>query len=142
MNDGKRSILLTVLWGFVVLKLLGVLEAQPERIPIKPKPEEIVSGAFSDVRIQLPRDIHDLAVSFIKTGKIDSGRIGVDMTRVERIECEPGTLRFSPPVVVRYDGPGMLNAETTVREITVDAKGEIFVDVVNSPIDLVIEGED
>lgn len=142
MNDGKRSILLTVLWGVFVLKLLGVLDAKPEQDPEKPEPEEIVSGAFSDIRLQLPRDLHDLAVSFIKTGKVERGRIGVDMTAIERIECEPGKLRFSPPVVVRYDGPGMLNAETTVREITIDAKGEIFVDVVNSPIDLVIEGED
>ena len=123
----------------VVCLILGRGESvAPESEPAP----EIATGFLSDVRIKLDAKSHRLMSDFIRTGKLSKDRVGVDMTAVESIRCLPGRLVFSPPIRVNYDGPGPLNAGTTVKEIRIGADGEILVDVVNSPIDLVIEEEE
>lgn len=114
------------------------IETTPQTNPSPPK---VVTGFFSDVRISVPATLHQQLVDFIKTGKLSSGKFGVDTTAVQSIECKPGLLTFRPPVRVTYTG-GLLRGGTTVKEIRIDADGQILVDVVNSPIDVIIEGDD
>ena len=122
--------------AIVVCLVLG----HRESVNHEPAPSaEISQGMFSDVRIKLDSKTHGILSDFIRTGKLNRDRIGVDMTQVESIRCLPGRLVFSPPIRVKYDGPGPLNAGTTIKEIRLGADGEILVDVVNSPIDLIIE---
>ncbi len=123
----------------VVCLVLGSRESvAPESVPAP----EVSQGLFADVRIKLNSTSHQMVSDFIRTGKLSKDRVGVDMTAVESIRCLPGRLVFSPPIRVDYDGPGPLNAGTTIKEIRLGADGEILVDVVNSPIDLVIEEEE
>lgn len=115
--------------------------------PIEPTPQpdpsspQVVTGLFSDVRISVPAALHEQLVSFIQTGKLSSGKFGVDTTAVQSIDCKPGILTFQPPIRVTYTG-GLMKGGTTVKEIRIDADGQILVDVVNSPIDVIVEGED
>jgi hypothetical protein len=106
-----------------------------------PEPPLNSKGLLSDVRVEIPQEAHQLAAEFIRTGRLRHGRFGVDTTAVESIRVVPGRLIFNPPIRVSYDGPGPLNASTTVKEVLVGVDGKIVVDIVNSPIDVVIEEE-
>lgn len=106
-----------------------------------PSSPQVVTGLFSDVRLRVPAALHEQLVAFIKTGKLSSGKFGVDTTAVQSIDCKPGILTFQPPIRVTYTG-GLLKGGTTVNEIRIDSDGQILVDVVNSPIDVIVEGED
>ena len=110
----------------------------PDVVPDTP---DVATGLIPDVRLTLDPAMHALVREFIETGKISSGRAGVNMTKVDTIRCEPGRLIFSPPIEVNYDGPGFLNVSTTVKEIRVTSDGAILIDVVNSPVDVIVIGE-
>jgi hypothetical protein len=109
---------------------------------VKPSPvpaPDISTGFFSDVRVKLDPNSMATLCEFIRTGKLSKDRIGIDMTKVDSIRCLPNRLVFEPPIELSYNGPGPLKAGTVVREIGIQADGTILVDVVNSPIDLVLE---
>lgn len=126
-----------------VIIVVCVVLGRSESVAPEPVPAPGISqGLFSDVRIKLNSKSHQMVSDFIRTGKLSKDRVGVDMTAVESIRCLPGRLVFTPPIRVDYDGPGPLNAGTTIKEIRLGADGEILVDVVNSPIDLVIEEDE
>jgi hypothetical protein len=110
--------------------------AEPDQ---RPEPPNVPTALFEDVRLELPPDVFELVKTFIQTGRIQSGRVGLDSSSLKRMEFEGGTIQFVPPLRVEYDGPGPLNAATTVERVTIDAAGAILIDVVNSPIDLKIE---
>lgn len=122
---------------WIVVQAMNQKPAEPE-----PEPPGISTGMLSDVRLTLDPATHAAAAEFIRTGKIASGRFGIDATAVRSIECLPGRLVFSPPVRLRWDGPGPLRAGTTIKEIRLADSGAIVVDVVNSPIDLQIEAKE
>jgi hypothetical protein len=113
------------------------VESIPQPDPPSP---QVVTGLFSDVRLRVPAALHAQLVAFIQTGKLSSGKFGVDMTAVRSIDCKPGILVFRPPINVTYTG-GLLKGGTTVKEIRIDSDGQILVDVVNSPIDVIVEGD-
>ena len=100
---------------------------------------DISTGFLSDVRVKLSPAAMATLSEFIRTGKLSKDRIGIDMTKVEAIRCLPNRLVFDPPIELDYDGPGPLNASTVVKEIGIQSDGTILVDVVNSPIDLILE---
>lgn len=109
----------------------------PDVVPDQP---EVVTGLLPDVKLTLDPAIHALVREFIRTGKITSDRVGASMTAVRTIRCEPGKLIFEPPIDVKYDGPGFVNVSTTVKEVRVTSDGAILIDVVNSPIDVIVTG--
>lgn len=135
-DDTPIALILLLSFAFVGFIKSGGSVSEPI------EPPEISQGFFEDVRIKINFNSHQLLSEFIQTGKFSKDRVGVDMTAVESIRCLPGRLVFSPPIRVNYDGPGPLNAGTTIKEIRFGTDGEILVDVVNSPIDLVIEEEE
>lgn len=110
----------------------------PDVVPDAP---DIAKGILPDIKLTLDPAIHSLVREFIQTGKISSGRAGVSMTAVDTIRCEPGRLIFNPPIDVKYDGLGFVNVSTTVKEIRVTSDGAILIDVVNSPVDVIVIGE-
>ena len=135
-NANWPLIIVVAIISVLAIRNHGTIDSEPAPAP------EISTGFLSDVRIKLNSKSHQMVSDFIRTGKLSKDRVGVDMTAVESIRCLPGRLVFSPPILVKYDGPGPLNAGTTIKEIRIGAGGEILVDVVNSPIDLVIEEEE
>lgn len=105
----------------------------------RPEPPSVPTALFEDVRLELPPDVFALVKQFIQTGRIQSGRAGLDSSRLKRIEFDGGTIQFVPPLRVEYDGPGPLNAATTIERVAIDAGGAVLIDIVNSPIDVKIE---
>lgn len=142
MNNNRDTL---TIWHYVLV-VVGVWliaarnHSQPE--PVHPDPvdtPDVSTGFLSDVRVQLSPAAMSTLSEFIRTGKLSKDRIGIDMTKVEAIRCLPNRLIFEPPIELEYDGPGPLNAGTVVREIGIQADGTILVDVVNSPVDLILE---
>lgn len=112
-------------------------DTEVDKVPVDPP--DISTGFLSDVRVKLSPAAMATLSEFIRTGKLSKDRIGIDMTKVEAIRCLPNRLIFEPPIELEYDGPGPLNAGTVVKEIRIQSDGTILVDVVNSPIDLILE---
>lgn len=136
MNSDRFAIIAIVL---ILLFAVNGEKAGPEFSPSPDDGPGISTGFLSDVRVQLSPAAMSTLSEFIRTGKLSKDRIGIDMTKVEAIRCLPNRLIFEPPIQLDYDGPGLFNAGTVVREIGIQADGTILVDVVNSPIDLVFE---
>jgi hypothetical protein len=140
-NTDESKPWLTVL---IIVAFFYVLSQgrQDDVVPdVVPDAPDVATGLLPDVRLTLDPAIHSLVREFIQTGKISSGRAGVSMTSVDTIRCEPGRLIFNPPIDVKYDGPGFVNVSTTVKEIRVTSEGAILIDVVNSPVDVIVIGE-
>jgi hypothetical protein len=134
---GSVGIALAVACVLLMLNWSQDAKLIPQPDPSSP---QVVTGLFSDVRLRVPAALHEQLVAFIKTGKLSSGKFGVDTTAVRSIDCKPGVLTFQPPINVTYTG-GLLKGGTTVKEIRIDSDGQILVDVVNSPIDVIVEGD-
>lgn len=141
MSNEREPLTVLHLVGAAIIVWVVYQSTEPKPAQPEPEPPGISTGMLSDVRLTLDPATHAAAVEFIRTGKIASGRFGIDATAVRSIECLPGRLVFSPPVRLRWDGPGPLRAGTTIKEIRLADSGAIVVDVVNSPIDLQIEAK-
>ena len=136
-QQGNRFALIVI--GLILYVASSRSGNAPDIEPSPVPPPDVSTGFLSDVRVRLSPDAMAALSEFIRTGKLSKGRIGIDMTKVDSIRCLPNRLIFEPPIELAYDGPGPLNAGTVVTEIGVQSDGTILVDVVNSPIDLILE---
>jgi len=140
-TEPEKTSWLTVI--IIVAFFFVLTQGRPDAVvpDVVPRVPDVATGILPDIKLTLDPAIHALVREFIQTGRINGGRLGVSMTAVKTIRCEPGRLIFEPPIAVEYDGPGFLNASTTVKEIRVTSDGAILIDVVNSPIDVIVNGE-
>jgi len=136
MNNDRFALIAI---GLILCFACSGQKAGPNVDPLPVDGPGISTGFLSDVRVRLSPAAMSTLSEFIRTGKLSKDRIGIDMTKVDAIRCLPNRLIFEPPIELEYDGPGPLNAGTVVREIGIQADGTILVDVVNSPIDLILE---
>lgn len=84
--------------------------------------------------IKIPKLVHDLLQSLLRTGKIEYEGKSVDFSPVQTITIKDKVLTFNPPPKVQVTVMG-INIKTTISSITAKDSG-IHVEVDNSPVDL------
>jgi len=87
-----------------------------------------------DVPIRIPKLVHDMLQSLLRTGKIEyEGKI-IDLSPVQTITIKDKVLTFSPPAKVQATIMGV-NIKTTLSSITAKDSG-VHIEIDNSPVDL------
>ena len=134
-NNGGGDVLALLVMAVCAFILLNPKpEAEPRPRPVEP--DQAPTALFEDVRVELPPDVFGVLKTLIESGRIEHGRVGLNGSKLERIEFANGRARFVPPLRLEYDGPGPLNAGTTIETIAATADGALLIDVRNSPIDI------